>query len=147
MAQYEGLITLPLLRGTIATPGPWQTFYARAAWKVYPYQTGSAVASSVTEETALPVSSYAEFDSGDYVLICEKRDYGSSSLFIPNMNKIRRISSFGTNEASDPDSASGTTQLNLGSAVTASKGDWILCLGADTASDPTAQFVWDGSDF
>ena len=146
MAQYAGLISLPLLRGTVATPGPWQTFYARSGWRVYPYQVGSAVASSVTEETALPIGSYAEFEANDYVILCEKRDYGSSSLFIPNMNRIRKIASFGTNEVTDPASATGTTQLNLSSAITASKGDWVLCLGADTASDPTSQPAWDGSD-
>lgn len=146
MPLYAGLISLPLLRGTIATPGPWQTYYARSAWRVYPYQVGSAVASSVTEATALPVSSYAEFSANDWILLCEKKDYGSSTLFIPNMNRIRKISSFGTNEATDPDSATGTTQLNLSSAITTNSGDWVLCLGADTASDPSAQPNWDGSE-
>jgi len=100
----------------------------------------------VTSETALPVGSYAEFAANDYVILCEKTDYGNSTLFIPNMNRIRKIASFGTNEATDPASATGTTQLNLSSAITASKGDWVLCLGADTASDPTSQPSWDGSD-
>ena len=145
MPQFAGLISLPLLRGTLATVGPWQSFYARSGWRVYPYQLGASVSADVTAETALPVRSYGEFAAGDWILLAEKRDYGSSSLFVPNVNRIRRISSFGENSSSDPTAATGTTQLNLSAAITASKGDWVLCLGADTASDPSTQPNWDGS--
>lgn len=116
-------ITLPTLAGTIVTAGPWQGLFARAGYRVYPYQIGCMVnaAQTVGAGGTLDVHGCGEFAANDYLMACTKTAYGNGSLYVPVTSKHVKVSS-----VDKPNK-----QLTLATALTVADEDWLLCLGAD----------------
>lgn len=133
--SLTGKKTHPLLSGTLASTGPWAGLFARAGFRIYPFQLGGMVR---TTSTGTTVSTFGlgQFEANDYIIFCDSTAYGSSNLFIPNLNKIRRISSISTSD----------DQITIDSAVSITAGDYILCIGADTSLTPESSPNYDGSD-
>ena len=131
----SGIITLPLLRGVLGELSPWQTTFGRAGMRVYPYQTGCLVAADNNGSTTISTHGMGEFAANDYLMVGAMTFYGDSYLFIPDTNRITRVSSLG----------SSSDQIVTTTALTVYEGDYLFNLGADAASDPTAQPNYDGS--
>jgi hypothetical protein len=66
------------------------------------------------------------FVANDYIIVCTETSYGNSTLFIPDFDKIRRISSVSSSE----------DELTVDVAVSITAGDYILNIGADGATTP-----------
>jgi hypothetical protein len=131
---YTGLRTLPLLAGTIASSSPYQALFARSGYRVYPFQLGSKVRTTSTG-TAVELHGQGQLIANDYVIFCDAMDYGSAKMFIPNLNKIRRVTAI----------SSSDDAVTLDSAVSLTAGDYMLVIGADGAATPESAPNYDGS--
>jgi len=138
-----GIKTLPLLDRSLVETGPWSALFARAGYRVYPYQLG-AIARALATATPVLTTGLGEFAANDYVLVCASTAYGDVNLYIPNLSKITRISSFGANLTSDPTLASDDL-INVAPNVSIASGDYLFNLGADGAAAPTSVPAYDGS--
>ena len=128
--------TLPTLRGTLAASGPWQSLFARASHRVYPYQMGCFVKSASTG-TTVAVNGVGEFAAGDYVLPCSKVQYGDAYYYIPDLTRITKVTA--VSESSD----NSSDTLTLETARSLAAGEFLLNIGADTGgSTPN----YDGTD-
>jgi hypothetical protein len=134
--SLSNIITKPLLRGVVATASPWQALFARAGLRVYPFKPGCMVRSDSTSTTAL-TQGLGQIAQNNYVMVCRETFYGASSLFIPDTTRITRVTS-------DPTAASDDT-LTISPPRSLVTGEWLLCLGNDTATTPTTSPNYDGS--
>lgn len=135
MAQ-SAFKTLPQLRVTLAQLGPWQGFVAKNDYRIYPFVLGARIAAD-SDSTTLTLHGQGDLLVGDYVMLCQKVDYGGGSLYVPKTSKIDRIATGGLSGADDE-----VTLVNGLLGVLA--GDWILNLGADQASNPLVTPNYDG---
>ena len=126
--------SLPILHGTLATAGPWQSLFARANRRVYPYQLGGLVKTLSTGTTAT-LHTVGDFAASDYLIACAPTAYGNSNLFIPDVDRIALVNSV---------NASART-LALGAALSLAAGDYLLNIGPDGATNPIAAPDFDGS--
>lgn len=111
---------LPILKGTLAASGPWQSLFAKTGHRVYPYQSGCRVRGDTTSTTA-NVNGVGAFQANDYLMVCTETYYGEAALYIPDPTRFVKVSSVdATNK-----------QLTLASATTMYAGEWLLNLGAD----------------
>jgi hypothetical protein len=126
--------TLPILRGTLASLASWQALLGRSNLRVYPFQLGAKVrvAGSVNP---IDTSGMGEVLASDYLIACTQTAYGNSSLYIPNMNKITRVTSRGTTD----------DELNVSPVPSVALGDYFLNIGADSAVAPLTAPNFDGS--
>lgn len=132
--SLTGIKTLPLLRGTLASLASWQALLGRANMRVYPYQLGCKVRAAGAANP-IDTSGMGEFAVNDYLIACTATAYGNSNLYIPNMNKIARVTSLGTTD----------DELNLTPTPSVAQGDYLLNLGADAAAAPLTAPNFDGS--
>jgi len=132
--SLSGIKTLPSLRGVLQTVTPWGGTLSRQGWRIYPYQLGAKVRTDTTT-TSVKTFGKGEFAANDYVLTCQQIYYGNSYFYIPRVNQISRISALGVSD----------DEITLTVPLTLSAGDYLLNLGADTATDPLSQPNYDGS--
>lgn len=130
----SGIKTLPYLSNTLVTGGPWSSLLSRPGYRVYPYQLGCTVKAD-TSSTTVTTNGLGDFAANDYVMACAVTNYGDSFLYVPDVNRISRVSSVSGSD----------DQLVLTTALVLETGEYLLNLGADTASVPTAQPNYDGS--
>jgi len=114
---------LPILKGTIASVGPWQSMFARTGHRVYPYTSGTRVRSSSTGTSAL-VNGVGTFQDGDYLMPCSEVYYGESPTYIPDPSRITRVAT-----AAGSVNASAKT-MTLAASVALYSGEWLLNLGS-----------------
>lgn len=132
MATYK---SLPLLRGTLASvDATMRAYLGRPGWRVYPYQLGCYV-SADSVGGLVDCHGVGDFQVNDYVLPCAPTYYGASSLLIPDVTRITRVSV--VDAVND--------QLTLSPVVQLWDDEYLLNLGADGASNPTVQPNYDGS--
>lgn len=130
----SGVKSLPILRGTVASLASWQALLGRANLRVYPFQLGCKV--RVTGAVSpIDTSGMGEFAANDYLIACTATAYGNTNLYIPNLNKISRVSSVGTSD----------DELNISPAISVAQGDYLLNIGADGAAAPLTSPNYDGS--
>lgn len=132
--SLTGIKTLPLLRGTLASLASWQALLGRANMRVYPFQLGCKVRSAGAANP-IDTSGMGEIVAADYLIACTQTAYGNSNLYIPNMNKITRVTSLGTVD----------DELNLTPTPSVAQGDYLLNIGADQAATPLVSPNFDGS--
>jgi hypothetical protein len=132
--SYTGVKTFPLLAGTVASAAPWQALVARSGYRVYPFQLGAKVRGTSTG-TAVTLYGQGAVALNDYVIFCDATAYGAASMFIPNLNKIRRVSAV----------SSSDDAITIDAAVSITAGDYMLVIGADTATTPETAPNYDGS--
>ena len=127
--------SLPMLRGTLAATGPWASMFARAGYKVYPYQLGCQLKLGASGTSTLTPDGLGQFATNDYVMICTETDYGDSSLFIPDLTRIAKVS------------AVGATTFTIDQVFNVDAGEYLLNLGTDTDTpSPTQTPAYDGTD-
>lgn len=116
-----GVKTKPALKGTIATSGPWASLFARAGYRVYPYESGCVARADSTGTT---VSSHGtgRFAANDYLMVCTRTAYGSSFHYVPDTAKVTKVTA-----VTQGDSGSMTIEP----AVNISENDFLLNLGPD----------------
>lgn len=141
----SSVITKPVLSGTVAANGPFSSLFMRAGWRVYPYQAGCLVRADNNGGSYILTHGMGEFDQNDYLIVCRETYYGDVPLYIPDMNKITKVTSFGPGSAATQ-AAATDDRLNISPAITVNEGDFLLCLGADGAATPTSAPNYDGSD-
>ena len=132
--SLTGVKTLPLLRGTLASLGPWQALLGRSGLRVYPYQLGCAVRAG-SSGTTIDTSGMGEFAANNYLIDCTATAYGNTNLYVPNTNKISRVSSIGV--ADD--------ELVISPAITVAQYDYLLNIGNDGAVAPLVTPNYDGT--
>jgi hypothetical protein len=86
-----------------------------------------------------------DIDQNDYVIPCRETYYGDVPIYIPDMNRITKVTSFGPGSAASQ-SAATDDRLNISPSVALNEGEFLLCIGADGASAPTGSPNLDGSD-
>jgi len=127
----SGIMTLPLLRGTVVLPSAWATLFTRAYMRVYPYQLGCMVRTTVVGGTDIPTHGLGEFAAGEYIMICSEVSYGDSSIFIPDPTRIARVSVVSTAE----------DLLSISAALTVYAGEYILNTGSKLFPDTSGSAV------
>ncbi len=137
MSPLTGIITVPTLQGTVAVSGPWQSLFARANHRVYPMKLGCGVRDLISGST-IDTFGLGEFAQNDYILVCTRTNYGNSFLYVPDTDKITRVTS-------DPTAASDD-ELVVSPTLTVAVGDWLLNLGADGATAPLTAPDFDGGN-
>lgn len=139
-----GIMTLPLLRGTVAAAGPWQSLYAKQNYRVYPYQLGCLVRSDNSGGSFVLTHGMGQFLVNNYLIACSPTNYGNSTLYVPDLNRIVRVATFGANAVATQ-AAADDDRLNFVSSVTLYEGDYLLNLGNDSSPAPTTTPNYDGS--
>jgi len=127
---------LPMLRDTL-NYSAGSTIVIRAGWRVYIFKHGCyCYETTTTPTTEFDTAGLGEFEANDYVLPCAATAYGSGALFIPDTERVSRVSSVSATD----DGLLLTTDVSL------TKGDYLLNLGSDSNS-PTASVLpaYDGS--
>lgn len=124
MAQ-SGIKTLPMIRGPFAVAGPWQALLGQPNKRIYPFTLG-ARADTASTGTTIQCGGLGDFAATEYIIVCEATSYGNSDLYIPNMSKIRQISSVSGAE----------DDIVVDAAVNVAVGDYIFNIGNDGAASP-----------
>lgn len=132
--SLTGIKTLPILRGTLAAIASWQGLLGRANLRVYPFQLGCK-ARAASAANPFDTSGMGEFAVNNYLIACTATAYGNTNLYIPNLNKISRVTSLGT--ADD--------ELNISPVISVAQGDYLLNIGNDTAGSPLVSPNYDGT--
>lgn len=125
--SQSGIITLPMLRGPLVASGPWQSLLAQPNKRIYPFPTGSIVSVTSTGTTLAMHGLGEPIAVNDYIIVCTETSYGNSSMYIPDFSKIRLVSA-----------VSGSEDEITVAAVSVTKGDYILNIGADGAAAPAS---------
>lgn len=102
--------------------------------RVYPFQLGckARVAGS---SNPLDTSGMGEFAINNYGIACTATAFGNSNLYVPNMNKIFRVTALGITD----------DELNLAPVPSVAPGDYLLNIGNDGAPTPLVTPTYDGS--
>lgn len=127
--------TLPTLRGTLASVGPWAGYFARSGWRVYPYRLGAQIRNDLTNNTQIDTHGMGDIAANNYLMVCSRTAYGAGHLYIPQTSQITRCTTIGT--ADD--------EINVNPAMTVTAGDYLFNLGNDGASAPLSAPSYDGS--
>lgn len=130
----SGIITLPLLKGTVQNSSLGQVLLARRDKRIYPYQLGAMVRST-SNGTTVNTHGLGEFEANDYLMVCSEREYGESPLFVPDTTRIEKVTAVSGSD----------DQLTVANALSVVAGEYLLNLGADGATDPTSAPDYDGS--
>lgn len=130
-----GVKSRPLLRGTLAHMTQWQALLARANLRIYPFQLGCMVRSNVSADVTVPTYGLGEIAANNYLMACAATAYGNGTLFVPDLARIRRVSSVSAVD----------DELTLGSSVSLTAGEYLLNLGNDGAASPLVSPNYDGS--
>jgi len=146
----SGVKALPRLSGTLLTAGPWQALFARAGYRIYPFQLGTMVRTDVIAPltAGIQVHGFGDFAQNDYFMVARPVYYGQAPLYLPDNSRIGKLSSFGATvgEATVPTSATDDTIWPATSAPGyATAGEWIVNLGADGSATPYSAPALDGS--
>ena len=130
-----GIISLPMLRGTVVVAGPWAALFGRVDQRIYPYEVGCMVRTTATVGAGGTINTQGlgQFVANDYAMVCTAVAYGDISLFVPDTGRIIQVT--GVSGADDV--------LTVGAAVTVIKGEYLLNIGTDSMTGGAMQF--DGS--
>ena len=126
----SNIISKPKLSGSLVNVGAWNALLARSGYRIYPYQVGCMVRAD-SNTSIIETHGLGNLAVDDYVVFATPVEYGESPLFIPDMSKIRRVGSFGSDLNSDPTLADDDI-VNLTYPIATVAGDYIFCLGPDT---------------
>lgn len=134
--SLTNIITKPMLRGTLTGAGPWQTLFAKAGQRIYPFQIGAMVRAD-SSGTTVSTHGLGEIRQNDYLIVCAETFYGDSPMFVPNLGRVTKVTS-------DPTVATDDT-LTIAPAITVLSNEWLLCIGPDGGANPLSVPLLDGS--
>jgi hypothetical protein len=121
----SGIKTRPMLRGPLASAGPWQAILGQPNKRIYPFTLG-AVVDTASSGTTIQCGGLGDFAATEYIIVCNATAYGNATLFIPDTGKIRQISSVSGAE----------DDIIVDAAVSVAVGDYIFNIGNDGAATP-----------
>ncbi len=132
--SLTGIKTLPVLSGTLATVGPWASFFARPDHRIYPFDLGAGIRAD-SSGTTVSLYGKGSLAVNDYVVVCITVDYGGAPEYIPDLTRVRRVTAVSTVD----------DEVTLSAAVTVATGEYLFNLGTDTSIFPLTAPSYDGS--